>query len=59
MELKAGKALLPEHEAQLINYLKATGLQLGLLVNFGAYPRVAIKACSNRPDYHPSIPSSP
>ncbi|MBR4188331.1 MAG: GxxExxY protein [Kiritimatiellae bacterium] len=59
VELKAGKALLPEHEAQLINYLKATGLQLGLLVNFGAYPRVAIKACSNRPDYHPSNPSSP
>lgn len=35
VELKAVKALLPEHEAQLFNYLKATRLQLGILVNFG------------------------
>ena len=35
VELKALRDLLPEHEAQLFNYLKATGLQLGLLVNFG------------------------
>jgi GxxExxY protein len=35
-ELKAVKKLLPEHEAQLINYLKATGLRVGLLFNFGA-----------------------
>ena len=35
VELKAVKKLLPEHEAQLFNYLKATGYQLGLLVNFG------------------------
>jgi len=36
IELKAMEALIPEHEAQVINYLKATGLELGLLVNFGA-----------------------
>jgi GxxExxY protein len=35
LELKAVKALLPEHQAQLINYLKATGIEVGLLINFG------------------------
>ena len=35
VELKCCKSLLPEHQAQLINYLKASGLPVGLLVNFG------------------------
>jgi len=35
VELKAAKAISPDHEAQLLNYLKATGLQVGLLLNFG------------------------
>lgn len=35
LELKAIVRLLPEHQAQLINYLKATGISVGLLVNFG------------------------
>lgn len=35
LELKAVKALAPEHQAQVINYLKATGIEVGLLVNFG------------------------
>ena len=43
LELKAVKALLPEHEAQLQNYLRATGLKLGLLINFSHSPRVEIK----------------
>lgn len=36
LELKAINGLLPEHESQVINYLKATNFQLGLLINFGA-----------------------
>ncbi len=35
IELKAVTALAPEHKAQLINYLKATGIEVGLLINFG------------------------
>ena len=34
--LKAAKAIINEHLAQLMNYLKATGQELGLLVNFGS-----------------------
>ena len=35
VELKAIKELHPAHEAQLTNYLKATGIEVGLLINFG------------------------
>jgi len=35
VELKAAESLCPEHEAQLINYLKATKMEIGLLLNFG------------------------
>jgi hypothetical protein len=40
LEIKAVKALTDEHRAQVHNYLKATGYQLGLLVNFGHYLKV-------------------
>src|SRR5271163_1044655 len=42
VELKCCKILLPEHQAQLINYLKASELPVGLLVNFGN-PRLEYK----------------
>ncbi len=40
VELKAVKCLTDEHRAQLLNYLKVTRLQLGLLVNFGSHPKL-------------------
>ena len=43
VELKAVKEIAPEHRAQVFNYLKATGLRLGLLVNFGHHPQVEIE----------------
>jgi GxxExxY protein len=43
IELKAVKEINPVHEAQLINYLRATKMKLGILVNFGAYPKATIK----------------
>ena len=43
LELKAVKEIAPEHKAQVINYLKATDMKLGLLVNFGHYPKAQIK----------------
>ena len=41
-EIKATEALMPAHEAQLLHYLKATGIKVGLLLNFGSQ-RVQVK----------------
>lgn len=42
VELKAVKQIAPEHKAQTINYLKATNYKLGILVNFGTFPKAEI-----------------
>lgn len=47
VELKAAECLVPEHELQLINYLKATDMEIGLLLNFGRKPQFIRKAFSN------------
>lgn len=47
VELKAAESLCEEHEAQLINYLKATNLEVGLLLNFGKKPEFKRKVFSN------------
>ena len=43
IEIKAVSKLAKEHEAQLLNYLKITGIKVGFLVNFGHFPGVEIK----------------
>ena len=47
VELKAVKSLAPEHMAQVLNYLKGTGLSVGLLVNFGS-PKLEYRRFNNR-----------
>ena len=49
IELKAVKALKDEHEWQLVNYLTATGLEVGLLINFGHNLEVKRKICTKKP----------
>ena len=47
IELKAAETLCENHEFQLINYLKATDIEVGLLLNFGKKPELRRKAFSN------------
>ena len=47
LELKAAETLCEEHEFQLINYLKATNLEVGLLLNFGKKPEIKRKIFTN------------
>ncbi len=47
VELKAAEGLIEEHELQLINYLKATNIEVGLLLNFGKTPGIKRKIFNN------------
>ena len=47
LEIKAAKALAVEHEAQLLNYLKATPYEVGLLLNFGPKPETKRRSFDN------------
>jgi GxxExxY protein len=48
VEIKAAEALREEHECQLINYLKATNVEVGLLFNFGRKPECRRKVFSKK-----------
>ena len=47
VEIKAVKQIAPEHKAQLLNYLKATDKEVGLLLNFGPKPEISRKVFDN------------
>ncbi|MGB5847123.1 MAG: GxxExxY protein [Ignavibacteriaceae bacterium] len=47
IELKAAETICEEHEFQLINYLKATNIEVGLLLNFGKKPEIKRKIFTN------------
>lgn len=47
LEIKAAKCLATEHEAQLLNYLKATPYEVGLLLNFGPKPETKRRSFDN------------
>ena len=48
LELKAAETVREEHEAQLLNYLRATDVEVGLLLNFGKKPEHKRKLFENR-----------
>lgn len=56
VEIKAVKKLADEHRAQTINYLKATKLEVGLLINFGHYPKIEHERFVNQVPRLPRIP---
>lgn len=47
VEIKAAESLHPAHTAQLVNYLKATDIEVGLLLNFGPKPEFARRIFTN------------
>ena len=57
IELKSGEALCVAHEAQLLNYLKATEIEVGLLLNFGPKPEFRRKIFTNDKKRHRELPA--
>jgi GxxExxY protein len=58
LELKAGRALVAAHEAQLLNYLRATEIEVGMLFSFGLKPefkRLAYDNARKQRGAHPSL----
>jgi len=43
VELITAKEIMPEHQARMLNYLKVTSLNLGIIANLGAHPKATIK----------------
>ena len=58
IELKCGEALCMAHEAQLLNYLKATEIEVGMLLNFGPKPEFRRKIFTNDKKRHRELPAT-
>ena len=56
IEVKSAEALCEAHEAQLLNYLKATEIEVGLLLNFGPKPAFRRKIFTNDQKRHRQLP---
>ena len=54
LELKAAEKIAPEHEAQILNYLKATNIEVGLILNFGPKPEIKRKVFDNERKSRPA-----
>ncbi len=54
IEIKAAEGIIDEHEAQLLNYLRATNTEVGMLLNFGKTPQFKRKVFSNEFKNHES-----
>ena len=57
IELKCAEAMCEAHEAQLLNYLKATNVEVGLLLNFGPKPAFRRKIFTNDKKRHRELPA--